>query len=704
MVKAKIIEKNLKFLFIILNLIISIFAFSSLVYAQNTPSPPNVSASPPIPPTVDLTGTPLTPGSQVMGGSNIPVSPPPGFINSPPPTTGNNKPPTPESPPGNTGNGITGFFNENILQKVMTAITLGSFIGGTAGSLAGGKNGVMWGSISGTVGVLTYQILAPHLGNFKSLLIGLGVGALIFILTYQKESEEIVEFSCLAWEAPIGGEDCQKCNLYEECSEYTCKSLGQACEIVNEGTKEQKCIWKNPHDVNSPIITIRNLSKDLIYKPNLAVRPPATGIKITTKSGNCIKAFTPLEFSFDTDEPSQCKIDYNLTKSSGENLTNGYDDMMFYVGGETLYVYNHTEKLSLPGPDALNKISPTLKNDGDYNLYIRCRDANGNFNNDAFSVSFCVEKGPDVTPPIIESVNIPSESPVQFNRSNIQLEIYVNEPSECKWSREDRTFVNMENKMKCDTNVWDMNSKNVYTCRTTLTGIISRKDNDYYFRCKDQPWAEEKDRNVNIQSYLYKVVGTQPLNIMSVGPNGTISGATDFIPVFLEIDTDNGYNNGEAICYFSNKKPTKDEEYVQFLETGNNHHNQRQDLPTGEYKYYFKCVDLGGNTAYNTTQFKVLSDKNPPEVIRVYKEEGGLKIITDKESQCTYSNLDCNFEIESGIKMYSMDKKNHISDWINNQNYFIRCKDNFGNQPNPNFCTIAIKPSKIDKKEESILL
>ena len=133
--------------------------------------------------------------------------------------------------------------------------------------------------------------------------------------------------------------------------------------------------------------------------------------------------------------------------------------MSYYVGGENLFVYNHTEELSLPGPDAMNAIAPELKNDGEYTLFIRCSDANGNFNQDAYSVNFCVDPGPDTTPPRIVDVNIPSGNPVQFNQTSLALEVYVNEPSQCRWSREDRSFDNMESEMLCSTHVWEMNAK-----------------------------------------------------------------------------------------------------------------------------------------------------------------------------------------------------------------------------------------------------
>ena len=528
-------------------------------------------------------------------------------------------------------------------------------------------------------------------------MIGGGIAAAIFLLTYKKEKEDFVEFSCLPWQAPIGGEQCQLCNSFKHCSEYMCKSLGQACDIVNAGTSEQACIWKNPQDVNSPLIKMTNVSGGHKIIPNNNIRPPATGVLIEQTNTKCIRAFFPLSFTFTTrdiatglGEPSQCKIDYNLTK--------GFNEMQFYVGGDSAFLYNHTEKLSLPGPAAIAAVAPALKNDGEYTLFIRCQDANGNFNQDAYSVSFCVDKGPDTTPPLIVDTNVPTGNPISFNKSQIDLEVYVNEPSECKWSREDRDYPTMENTMQCSTQLWEMNNRQVYTCKTTLTGLENRKENNFYFKCKDQPWSSAGDRNENKQSYKYTVIGTQSLTILSVSPNQTIFGATDTIPVFLEIKTDNGYSNGEALCYYyndaANHAPVNDEAYVLFHETKSSLHKQRQDLRAGEYIYYFKCIDLGGNAAYTSTKFRVATDRGAPQIVRAY-HDSDLTIITDESASCRYSQTSCNFEIESGIALESFDNKIHHAPWDLNKKYYIRCKDTYGNQPNPNVCSIIVRPSLV---------
>ena len=397
---------KMKTYFLMINLIISIIAISGLISAAD-PAP--------IPPTSTTGNNPDTiidpdegdPGEGIGGDDDKPGT-----------DTG------PDGGPGGKGGGdnIGGVLGGVNWQGILTKAGLFAGIGGTVGALAGGDDGALWGALAGAAGGAVAGLLGPSIGTTKAMFVGLGVAAVIFILTYKKSSEELVEFHCLPWQAPVGGDDCPMCQEFADCSEYTCKSLGQACDIINAGTQEQKCVWMNPHDVNSPTIEFLKVNKGLIFKPDKNLRPPATGVIINRESKECIQAFTPLEFTFTTNEPAQCKIDYNLTT--------GFEEMSFYVGGDSLFIYNHTEALSLPGPDAVNAIAPELKNDGSYTLFVRCQDANGNYNQDAYSVSFCVDKGPDTTAPKIVNINIPSGNPVLFNMMNLDLEVYVNEPAQ----------------------------------------------------------------------------------------------------------------------------------------------------------------------------------------------------------------------------------------------------------------------------------
>ena len=156
---------------------------------------------------------------------------------------------------------------------------------------------------------------------------GLVIGAVLFIALYKSESKEIITFECYPWEAPTGGANCEKCNsdLYP-CSEYRCKSLGQACQLLNAGTGEEACTRINRNDAKAPVITPweEPLTKDYKYKPDTAINPPDRGVKIQYlgASDGCVKAFTPLSFGIETDEPAQCMIDYNRTDK--------FEDMQFF--------------------------------------------------------------------------------------------------------------------------------------------------------------------------------------------------------------------------------------------------------------------------------------------------------------------------------------------------------------------------------------
>ena len=713
--------------FMIVNLVVAIFAFSSMIglvsaddfgesiavgdststsVAPGISTPPSTTATP-TGTIVNPTGTNINPGATGTvvgdGGTEGDTTGPIGIDDGPTgpiDPTGDGIGPT--GPPPGVG-GVLNFLNFQTIQKMVYYGGVGAGMFGTLGALGGGDDGATWGALAGAIGgAVTGLAEAKGMESGPAILLGLGIGTLIFILTYRKSSTQITEFYCLPWQAPIGGQYCEGCNKYEDCTEYTCKSLGQACEIINQGSKEQRCVWQNPHDVKSPILEFKGVSRDHRFNPDQNARPPGNGVVITRTDKECIRAFFPLEFEFETSEPAQCKVDYLLTESTQEEPRGAYDNMNFYVNGDNLYKYNHTEKLSLPGPDAINAENPEIKNNGEYTLFIRCQDANGNFNQDAFSVSFCIDSGPDTTPPIVVNTNIPSGNPVQYNQTSFDLEVYTNEPSECKWSRTDQNYDNMEKQMECDTRVWQMNNQNVYTCRTTLTGILDRIDNNYFFRCKDQPRVDEGDRNVNVQSYPYVLQGTQPLNIMKISPNGTLKGATEVIPAMLEVNTDNGHENGEALCYYyndaDNTEPENDEGYVLFHETTGNVHIQRQDLVAGDYVYYIKCVDLGGNAVYSSTRFTVETDRQSPLIVRVYRENQ-LKIITNEGAVCSYSNNDCNFEIDSGIEMNGFDGEIHTAEWILNRNYYIRCKDSYENQPFPNTCSIIVRPSDITAQD-----
>ncbi|MEK6873810.1 MAG: rhomboid family intramembrane serine protease, partial [Nanoarchaeota archaeon] len=600
-------------------------------------------------------------------------------------------------------------LQDSTTKALQYAVPAGLFAYNAAQALGQSGSGIAQSSVGSWIG--------GHAAIF-----GIGVGVIVFVLMYKKVSYDRVDFSCNPWQAPIGGDDCEKCNDgMNPCSEYRCKSLGQACGIVNKGTTDEKCVWLNPRDVTSPIIKVRedalkieSTNKLTCDYTNLAQRPSGGGTSIECKEtkNNCLPAFTPFEFGIQTNKPSQCKVDFKLTK--------GYEEMAYYFGESNLFDYNHTQRLNIPNKRAVEALAQSqndsldgetgifIENNNQYDLYIRCTSANGYYNPDPFVVSFCVDDGPDATPPQIVETSIRNNQPVQFEVNEVPIIVYTNEPASCKWSRTDQQYDKMENDMQCTKSIVDMDANLLYPCKGTLTGLQDRKDNVYYFRCEDQPWAKEDERISMQTSYKLTLKGTQPLNIKedSIKPkaNEIVTGATSSVEVNLALETENGYDAGKAECYYSNDNKN----FVPMLQTNSFEHNQRQDLAQGSYTYYFKCVDLGGNTALGQTSFEVFVDTFAPMVVRVLNDASRLKIITDEDASCYYStneNTKCNYEISNNSIAQLMpheiqdDKKEHFAAWDIKSNYYIKCKDINDKQPAPTQCSIIVKPEDLAEEE-----
>ena len=550
-----------------------------------------------------------------------------------------------------------------------------------AGALGGGivKASIIKGGVAanGEIASGFFKTWSPGQVGFAS---GVAIAVIIFLVMYKDTKTKVVNYQCLPWEPMLGGANCGECNKnsFQPCSEYRCKSLGQACELVNPGTSEEKCIWKSKNDVTSPTITpwedaLRPTG--LRYVP-LETRPNARGTRIVSANGDCLDAFTPLEFGITNNEPAQCKVDFR-----NGNLST----MQFFFGGSNYFVTNHTQKMKLPSGNADGL---TLQNDGTFDLYVKCQDANGNVNEDVYVIEYCVKKGPDTTPPVIVDTSITSGSPVRFGANAVPLEVYTQEPAQCKWSRTSKPYDDMENRFTCATAPTQLNGDLSYTCAGNMTGVLDRAENQFYIRCQDYA------NNTMAQSYPFVLKGSQPLTILETSPNGTLYGATTTVPVTLGVKTDAGAEAGKASCYYS--APATLGEPIKFFATESFTHSQQVDVTAGFHQYSVLCIDAGGNTANRTVNFTMIIDQLAPRVTRVYREEA-LKVVTNEAAECTYSLTSCTFELDDGIKMqYTRpDVQNqHFVDWKSSLTYYVKCVDKYGNQPDPGECSVVVSPKQ----------
>ena len=556
--------------------------------------------------------------------------------------------------------GIIGFDSDNTLA-LSTALAAGTFAGNAAAAIPG------IGSGAAATGI------------------GIGIAVVVFVLMYEKTKTETVAFECLAWQPPVGSESCEKCNDGDlPCSEYRCRSLGQNCELVNKGSAQEICVSVEVNDALPPVIkpNFEGLTVDLKYT-NIKNSPPGPGFKIERNDSECLKAFSSIEFGITTNEPSQCRIDPESTDS--------FDSMRNFFGLSNLFLYNHSETLVVPSAAALKNSSIVLQNGKELNLFIRCRDKNGNTNEAEYAVRLCVDESPDTTTPEVKTTSILNGGCVAEGTDTANVEFGISEPSECRWSHVDQGYDAMTNGMNCSDTP---NSNNLFPCSTELGGI-ARDGSDFYIRCKDGlrevPPRPEEDRNPMSESFVFSLIGSTGLRLGNLKPNGNIFGGISPAPIEIYAETSFGCYNGRAVCFYSDNGI--DGDFIQFLDTNTEDavHTQRQDLFSDDYEYTIKCIDAGGNVAIDTTSFKVEIDTNAPVIARMYEEGNRLKIVTVRDSECSYTLNSCDFSFEEGILMANTDFGTHFTEWNKENTYYIKCRDEFQNENAE--CSAIIKPS-----------
>ncbi|MBW6442437.1 hypothetical protein K0A97_01480 [Patescibacteria group bacterium] len=596
----------------------------------------------------------------------------------------------------NTATAASGvaFLLSFIVETLIVGITTGDWSRAL-------ESGVRVGSGAATGAFLGYMIAGLVGGPAGLIAAGVSaIGIWLFNKYLKRDSERQVSFLCKPWQAQIGGEeDCSRCNdqLFP-CTEYQCKSFGTACQLINKDTSEPRCVWIADRDINPPRIT--PLSDSLTEGYNYEPLTPALGsggVEITYQESTdgCLPAFQPFSFGIELDREGYCRIEFERTGS--------FEEMKFDFGGKNLYQKEHTQQMTFPGvvhlEEAIQQNALNITVDSNIEMYVRCMSVNGIKNVEEFLFKFCIDKGPDTTAPIIKGFNWRDEAPIAYFKEGdtreVDVQVYVNEPSECKWDWEDKDYSNMNNELDCQSSMVNFNAQLTYVCSGKLTGLENNQENDFYFRCKDQPNSPEENRNVNIESKKLTLIGTQPLYINSASPDSiTIKGSTDVIKVTLEAITSAGYREGESTCLYSNTG--NQGSYVLFSQTDSHSHSTNVYLEEGDYDFFIRCIDSAGNSDTKEISFEVETDTYSPRIVRVYWETSNLKIVTNEEAECVYSNLDCQYLFEDGISISSeVNKILHTLPWNPSETFYIKCKDQFDNKPYPNQCSIVLRPFSV---------
>ncbi|MDD5331753.1 MAG: hypothetical protein PHE43_02945 [Candidatus Nanoarchaeia archaeon] len=465
--------------------------------------------------------------------------------------------------------------------------------------------------------------------------------------------ERTYTISCNLWQAPDGGDNCEKCNDDKlECSEYKCKSLGKTCELINPGTDEEKCIDMNPYDTNSPII------EPLIRSNATKIEKQTNGYEILTP----LPAYTAVKVGIKLNEPGQCKVSAEQGKTFEEMTANFQDEVLRY---------EHETVLNLPS-EMKEKEALEFSNGGKYTVYVRCKDGNGNVNEKDYYIRFKIDKSPDLTAPVVEGTSPIDNAYISVNVTDMPLSVFVSEPSTCKWSTNDIEYDDMTNEFSCTQSGLAMStySQGTYECKTTLKNVHQYKT--YYIRCADQPG--QSSRNYNSDSYVFNVRQTTALSITDADPEGKFYNGE----VTLEVETSGGAEN-EATCFYSDRD-TIVQNMVQFSNTGSTTHSQLLNLSNGDYKIYIKCTDIAGNKDSVTLNIVIDDDNDAPVFTQIYTTSSGLHIELDEEAKCEYSIIE-SFKFGDGTLMTGEDTKIHEASLIENaKKYYLKCRDKFNNE------------------------
>jgi hypothetical protein len=497
------------------------------------------------------------------------------------------------------------------------------------------------------------------------LMIGL---VLLLIAMYFKAKCEAmnkdVKFTCKPWEPPTGGDDCEKCNAdpLKPCSEYRCKSLGAACELINVGMENETC-HSIKDDGTAPTL---NPQLGVISENETYSDISKEGFRITSTDGECIKAYTPLTFGVVTNELSHCKFDV---------AAKSFAEMNYDLGGAS-YQYNHTTTFTLPDPS--HGQSQGSNWTGGLTFYVKCQDAFGHENPEFYTINSCVKEGPDKTAPVIRALNPENNKMVGFGATSQNFSVVTNELANCKWDSADVSYEAMMNVMTCGDEFGRPSLPQGYLCKGNLA--VGSGENKYYIRCMDQPWLDSlnrsSERNANQEGTLYILKRSdKKITIDWIEPSKDFETNTEVTTINLEVQTSGG---GEwHFCSYSFSGYDK---MIEMFETGDSKiHKQPLNRPAGTDKIYVKCTDETEDFVQAETEFKIIYDTSSPQIARVWQEGGLIHITTTEDAECVYTTEDCRYSWDKGDSMGN--GKEHTITAVVGKKYYIKCRDEYLNTP-----------------------
>lgn len=355
---------------------------------------------------------------------------------------------------------------------------------------------------------------------------------------------------CNVWEAPDAGKNCQKCEEgISPCTEYKCMSLGKEC-VFEENKGIPSCSKIKKVSKEKPIVSIPKDSiqpKYTIEESSLEINEKViSGIKIKEK----IKPYQKISFLIETSSDTVCKMSYlpDSTIISGIRISEegftknhsisfrvppqpripeklfsllnstdnkGLVENMFNIKNSINDIENNGMKsifTSIFGPELINNKDkelssfvklfttdiPNIKesieivlnkiNDNSYYMFFSCVDQEGKESVNPFFIDVTIDSFEDDNKAPVLIGSIPENGSLfAFKSESIESELYFDEPSECRYSYEDKDFSEMENSLTCSDSIYDFSSEfgGSYLCKDSINA--SNDIMNIFVRCRDNP-------------------------------------------------------------------------------------------------------------------------------------------------------------------------------------------------------------------------
>ncbi|RMD67013.1 Ig-like domain repeat protein, partial [Candidatus Pacearchaeota archaeon] len=602
--------------------------------------------------------------------------------------------------------GIGPGLGKGLSYGLMTAAGISGAIVGFAGAsafvgtlAAGGSLAAAFGAGAGAgCAVPPACIVIIAIIVFIIIMKMMGVGDI--------EKKDVL-FACLPWTPPVRG-DCESCGKdklsdgSEEfpCNKYACEALGQNCKFV-EGSENETgglCISVDVSDTNAPVIT-ELIEDDL---PNGFSYESFRGkgdteFNIVRDDGTCMSQFDTLTFGFKLDEKAkQCYIglDPSATKEQMAPIGGGTDKfrVAFTPTAYADFVSN------LP-----------LGETSEVQLYIVCEDYSPNANdneNNKYIVNFCINRR-DISVPILRRPDLLEQEEQRlhpFDTSEYLVTFELTKmPAECRWDERDTAFDLMQNELdisQC------RETSGGADCTWTFPASSSGSATTICVKCK----TDESGVGANVQCLspdgqplnLEKSTQLPTIDSFSIDMGGTSfeDGATITVgtgPTEYTVSVTTSGNN-PMTCEIQLDNTGSD---VMASSDGINHEYTYTDLAEGQHTITVTCTDTAGDSVSEQVSFNVEVDTQLVNIARVYIESGTLYVVTDDPASCSYATAPapdsanaCAFAVDEGTPMSTdLDGTTHSLSISEDETYYIKCKDNFGNE-RTGTCDIIVSKGK----------